>query len=69
MRANGMAAHDAIERAIECNKGLDALVDLMMAADEVNAPKMDCLSELLYSVQRDLNDRLLDVQRCIDKKN
>ncbi|MBI5917774.1 MAG: hypothetical protein HY849_00145 [Nitrosomonadales bacterium] len=57
---------DALNAAIDCNKGLDALISLMMATSQGNAPSMDCLAELISSLQRDMQQQLLDIIRSIE---
>lgn len=67
MSQSTVEMQDAMEAAIACNKGLDALVDLMMATSRGNAPSIDCLSELVLSLHRDMEGRLLELKRCIDR--
>ena len=57
---------DALNSAIDCNKGLDALISLMAATSNRNAPSMDCLSELVSSIQRDMQEHLIELKRCLD---
>lgn len=57
---------DALNAAIECNKGLDALVSLMMATSRSNAPNIECLSELINTIHLDMENRLLELKRCIE---
>lgn len=58
-------AFDALNDALACNKGLDALVDLMMATSSSNAPSIECLAELLLSIRRDMQLRLTTLQQCL----
>lgn len=63
---NIISVQDALNGALDCNKGFDALISLMMATSRSNAPSMDCLAELISSIQRDMQERLLNIKRCVE---
>lgn len=60
-----LQANDALDHAIDSNKGLDALVCLMFSVEEADAPDMKSLAELVWSVQKDIASHLDDLKRCI----
>lgn len=63
--ANILMARDALNLAQGCSKGLDALVSLMSATEDNNAPPLHDLADLLFSLQRDLDSRLSEVDRAL----
>ena len=63
---NTISVRDALNGALDCNKGFDALISLMMATARSNAPSLDCLAELISSLQRDMQQRLMDIKRSVE---
>lgn len=61
-----VAVQDALNGALDCNKGFDALISLMMATSRSNAPSLDCLAELISSLQRDMQQRLMDIKQSVE---
>lgn len=60
-----LRANDALENAIDSNNGLEALVELMGSARDVDAPNLKHLADLVSIVQKDIAASLEDIQRCI----
>lgn len=63
--ANLCRAEDALQNAADLNKGLDALVSLMMSANESDAPPLKDLAEVIWSVQSGIGGHLDELRRCL----
>ncbi len=58
-------ALDALDCAKGINSGLDALANLMAAADE-GSPKMKEVAEILGAMHDQMKGHLEEVRRCLD---
>ena len=61
-----LQAHDALNEAKSINSGLGALSALMQSANEVDAPPLKELSELLNAIHDKMDAQLTTLGRCLD---
>lgn len=62
-----MQVHDAVNRAKEINSGLDALVDLLLGCRDSDVPKGEALAELIWSVQKNMDQTLEEALEVLQK--
>ena len=60
-----LQAQDALNFAIDANAGLEALTELMRSAKEGDCPSLSSISDLVWSVQKDISAHLDDIKRCL----
>ena len=62
MAKSDIATFDALERAIDTNQALDALVSLLGSAREADVPSGRALSELFGILQKNFEEQLAAVK-------
>lgn len=60
MARDMMRTIDAIDRAKGINSGLDALISLLLGCNDADVPKGNALAELLWSLQKDMDQTLTE---------
>lgn len=63
--ANLCRAEDALQNAADLNKGLNALVDLMLSAKDSDAPKLRYLAEVVWCIQKGIGRHLDELGHCL----
>lgn len=61
-----LKACDALSQAKDVNAGFSALASLLGAVNEVDAPPMKEVAEILSSMQLQMRDHLDNLGRCLD---
>lgn len=56
---------DAINRAKDINSGLDGLVSLLLGCNAADVPTGKTLAELIWSVQKDLDQTLKEAAESL----
>lgn len=60
-----LQANDALSDAIDINGGLEALIELMRSAKDIDGPNLTQLADLVWSVQKDMASALDNLARSL----